>query len=481
MEREWEKGRVEVKTFFVLHRDSSRRLCEIRWDFENRPPEQRMKEEQRLFLQLGKSLVAINVWLTILGADSGYSFGTIFEYAKVLLYTLTWLAHKPIQLRTGHAIPLSLFSLSRADMRALFAWLDIPAKDKGARQALCQTGQLPAGYREHALSASTRNLRLAALSTFYDWLIAEYVPENGPADACISHPLERPERPLTREQVAYRPDGFLPQTTSQAHRPSKLFRRHPDIPLPQALSPAELQLLFETIPQVSFGHNTANRNGALIRLSLWGMLRVSELVATTWEAVDGQVLQVCGKGRKSRLIPIVDQETWTFLNAYTNELRLPLEQRSHGALFRQIDHEDVSLTKHSVEHLILTLKSHFHEAAPTALSSQQRLMNALAEKLHSHIFRATGATLMAAAGMDLVRLSLLLGHASPETTQRYYLAAEQLDLPREVELICRRVQEALASASSSSASGHSPLGWYERKGYAVGEKGGSHGRCSMER
>ncbi len=481
MEREREKGIVGVKKLFILHRDRSRRFCEIRWDFENRSPEQRTKDEQRLFLQLGPSLVAANVWLTILGADSGYSFGTIYEYAKVLLYTLTWLTNKPIQLGTGHTIALSLFSLSRADMRALFAWLDIPAKDSGARQALCKTGQLPAGYRAHALSASTRNVRLAALSTFYDWLIAEYLPENVAGDTPLSHPLERPEQPLTPQQVAQRSDGLLPQATSQVSRPSKLFRRRQDSPLPQALSPAELQLLFEAIPRVSFGHNAANRNGALIRLSLWGMLRVSELVATTWEAVDGQVLQVCGKGRKSRLIPIVDQGTWAFLNAYTNELRLPLEQRFRGALLRQVDHEEVPLTKHSVEHLLLALKSHFHEAAPTAPPPQQRLMLSLGEKLHSHIFRATGATLMAAAGMDLVRLSLLLGHASPETTQRYYLAAEQLDLPREVELICRRVQEALAASSSSSASGHSPLGWYERKGYAVGEKGGTHGRRSLER
>ncbi len=154
---------------------------------------------------------------------------------------------------------------------------------------------------------------------------------------------------------------------------------------------------------------------------------------------------------------------------------------SFHSVFRQIDHEEVPLTKHSVEHLILTLKSHFHEAAPMAPPPQQRLMLSLAEKLHSHIFRATGATLIAAAGMDLVRLSLLPGHASPETTQRYYLAAEQLDLPREVELICRRVQEALTSVSSPSVSRHSPFGWYERKGYVVEEKGGSNDRRSMER
>src|SRR5262249_11249555 len=148
--------------------------------------------------------------------------------------------------------------------------------------------------------------------------------ENGPRDVCDTHPLERSERPLTPHQMAQRPSGLIPQFT-QVQRPSKLFRRRQDTPLPVALSPDELQLVFEAIPHVSFGHNTANRNGALIRLSLWGMLRMSEVVATTWEAVDGQVLQVCGKGRKYRLIPIVDQETWAFLSAYTNELRIPLE------------------------------------------------------------------------------------------------------------------------------------------------------------
>src|SRR5713226_4733684 len=481
MEGEWEKGKVGVKKLFILHRDRSRRLCEIRWDFEKRPPERRTKEEQRLFLQLGPSLVAVNVWLTILGADSGYSFGTIYEYAKVLLYTLTWLTNKPIQLGTGHTIALSLFSLSRADMRALFAWLDIPAKDSGARQALCKTGQLPAGYRAHALSASTRNVRLAALSTFYDWLIAEYLPENVAGDTPLSHPLERPEQPLTPQQVAQRSDGLLPQATSQVSRPSKLFRRRQDSPLPQALSPAELQLLFEAIPRVSFGHNAANRNGALIRLSLWGMLRVSELVDATWEAVDGQILAVCGKGRKYRCIPIVDQSTWTYLNTYTNELRLPLEQRFHGALFRQLDHEDISLTKHSVEHLMLALKSHLRVAAPYASSEQQHLMASLGEKLHSHIFRATGATLMAAAGMDHIRLSLLMGHANPETTQRYYLAAEYLDLPQEVQQICLRIQKALETTQSTPAPSHSPLGWYERKGYGLAGKGGDSGHGSVQR
>jgi site-specific recombinase XerD len=241
-------------------------------------------------------------------------------------------------------------------------------------------------------------------------------------------------------------------------------------------------LLFETIPLVSFGHNAANRNGALVRLLLWGMLRVSELVDTTWEAVDGQTLAVCGKGRKHRCVPIVDQSTWTYLNAYTNELRLPLEQRFHGALFRQLDHEETPLTKHSVEHLMLALKSHFQASVQTASPEQQHLMTQLSEKLHSHIFRATGATLMAAAGMDHLRLSFLLGHASPETTQRYYLAAEYLDLPQEVKRICQSIQKALnPTQESSPALAHSPFGWYERKGYDLAGKGESNGHRSTQR
>lgn len=471
---------MEGKRLFILHRDRPRRLCEIRWDFESRPPEQRTREEQSLLLQLGPSLVAVNVWLSALGADSGYSFGTIYEYAKVLLYTLTWLAQKPVQLQTGYSIGLSLFSLGRTDMRALFAWLDVPASASGARQVLCKTGKLPSGYRGRQLSAATRNFRLAALSTFYDWLIAEYAPDSAPVNPPLSHPLERPEHPLSPQQLRQIPDSLLPQSISHIQQPSKLLRRPQNTLPPQALSPAELQMVLDAVPLVSFGRNAANRNGALVRLLLWGMLRESELVGATWEAINGQVVQVYGKGRKYRFVPIVESGTWTYLNTYTNELRLPLQQRFHGPLLRQLDHEDVPLTKHSIEHLIIQLKTHFRAATPVFDTEQQRLRISLSKKLHSHIFRATGATFMAAAGMDIVRLSLLMGHASPETTQRYYLAAEQMNLPHEVQKICLRIQEALDALPATSAPVHSPFGWYERKGYILTGKESHVGRSSIQ-
>lgn len=456
---------------FTLYAERARRWCEIRWAYQQNGAEPGTREEQRLVLQLGASVVAVNVWLTRLGADSGYAFGTIYEYGKVLLYTLTWLSQQPVRLGTAQAVDRSLFALERADMRALFAWLDLPASAVQARLIVCQTGQLPVGYQELHLSAATRNMRVSALSTFYDWLIAEYLPEMQGREASAVHPLERLEHPLSSWQEMQRPEGLLPRSVTQVQRPSKLLRRRQDPPCPQALSLEEVHLVFEAIPLVSHGHNAANRNSALLRVMLWGMLRISELAALTWEAVDGQVLQIVGKGRKARLIPIVDQSTWTYVNTYTNELRLPLQERFHGALFRQIDHEESAVTKHSVEHLLLSLKAHFQQGVALASPGQQRVLRSLGEKLHSHIFRATGATLFAAAGMDLVRLSLLLGHENPATTQRYYLAAEQMKLPDEVRKISQRVQEARSSPAVLEDAKHSPLAWYERRGYGAPQHG----------
>jgi integrase len=181
------------------------------------------------------------------------------------------------------------------------------------------------------------------------------------------------------------------------------------------------------------------------------MLRVPEAVGTTWEAVDKPTLWVHGTDEKYRAVPIADPSTWTYLHAYTNALRTPLEQRFQGAFFRQLDHEERPITKHTIEHLLLSLRTHFQGIATVAIQkgdslAAQALKN-LIDKLHSHIFRATGATFMAAAGMNLATLSMLLGHADPSTTQRYYLAADQVVLPDSVRQICSKISVTLQTSS----------------------------------
>lgn len=461
---------------FSVHRFPSG-ACEIRFDFHDDIAQDIPPLERRAFMSLGPSLHVVNVWLSTLAADVGYATGTGYEYAKVCAYVLKWLVQRPVSLTTREPIGSSLLTLKRTDVRALLAWLTLPAEPAQLRASLVRTGILPAGYRTYALAPATRNFRIAALSAFYDWLLTEYMPTDGIVVGITENPFKRVERPRTFFQEARRPDGILPNTLRREQTPSQLFRRQQDKTGPTALTVPELQQVLAALPLVSHGRNAANRNGALVRLMLWGMLREAEAVGVVWEAVDDETLWVHGKGGKYRAVPITDKRTWSYLHTYTNELHIPLEQRFHGACFRQLDHDDRPITKHTIEHLLLSLRAYFRERADAARRQGETMtaqaLEHLLGKLHSHIFRATGATLMAAAGMSLITLSMLLGHADPGTTQRYYLAAEQLVLPETVRTICAQISVTLEKVPSYGP-GNAPLDtlqWYRRRGLLPQERG----------
>src|SRR5438067_2363063 len=162
--------REREQRMFHLYRSPSG-ACEIHFDFRDRQAEEIPPNEHRAFIRLSSSLEVVNAWLTILGGDCRYAIGTVYEYAKALVYTLEWLAQEPVNMVTREPVGHSLFALSRSDLRSLFTWLDIPANRSAERASLAKQGILSAGYRKHALAPSTRNLRNAALTCFYDWIL----------------------------------------------------------------------------------------------------------------------------------------------------------------------------------------------------------------------------------------------------------------------------------------------------------------------
>jgi integrase len=288
--------------------------CEIRFDFHGRSIEGIPPLERRAFMRLGPDLIVVNAWLAALAADTGCAAGTVYEYAKVLLYALEWLAQVPVNLSTKKPVGHSLLHLSPGDIRSLMAWLDIPAHQQAERAYLARSGTLPAGFRQHALSPATHNLRAAALTAFYDWVMFEYRYREGAFVELGTNPLKDWQRPLSHFQLMKQPDGLLTRSDHWESEPSHPFRRHQHETAPVALTPDELQRVLRAIPSVSHGRNAANRNGALVRLLLWGMLREEELIGSKWEALDGENLWVKGKGGKRRAVPIVDVSTWSFLD-----------------------------------------------------------------------------------------------------------------------------------------------------------------------
>jgi len=450
--------------------------CEIRFDFHDRHAKEIPPHERRVFIRLSSSLEVVNAWLAVIAADSNCALGTVYEYAKALLYTLKWLAQEPINIATREPVGHSLLSLNRNDLHSLFAWLDIPAQRSAERKFLVEEGKLSAGHRKNAIAPSTRNLRNAALTRFYDWYLFEYSPGAGDTVELIRNPMRDIQRSRSRFPIENYADGLFQGSSHIKPEASSPFRRRLNAvgTRPVALTTGEVKLVLDTIPHVSHGHNAANRNGALIRLLLWGMLRKEELVEATWEGVDGETLWITGKGGKRRAIPIADSSTWSYLHAYTNELSIPSEKRYHGPLLRQLDHEDRPISRHVIEHLLDALAEYFTaEAARRARcndSSGAYALTSLAKKLHSHIFRATGATFMAKAGMNLIMLSLLLGHSNPSTTMRYYIEAKQLVLTEEVLRVCKKIEAALKTVVPSDSPHAIPntRSWYQRRGLIQG-------------
>lgn len=448
-------------------------LCEIRMDLIQHAPDELSVRERRAFMRLGSSLEAVNAWLATLAADRGYGAGTGYEYAKVCRYALEWLAQDPMQLGNSEKpVSHSLLTLTPTDARALDAYLNIPAREEEDRRHLCKTGRLPPRYRTYGVGPATRKLRQAALSTFYEWLLEEYIPDDESKLTITRNPFKRRSRSSPPSQEQQRPDDRWHRSTRALPQSESTFRTSRSEKAPDALSPVEIQMVLNALPHVSRGYNAANRNGALIRLLLWGMLRESELINLTWECVNEQVLRIQGKGEKIRKVPVADPQTWAFLHAYTNELRIPLRQRFHGPILRQIDHEEQPITTNVMEHLIRQLKDYFRQQAEHAANpdAQRHLAN-LAHRLHSHIFRATGATLMAAYGMDLLKLALLMGHSDPATTKRYYIAADQLDLPEAVQRVFAQVDNLLERVQQQPYTPPDPYRWYRRRGLLPSKEG----------
>jgi site-specific recombinase XerD len=143
-------------------------------------------------------------------------------------------------------------------------------------------------------------------------------------------------------------------------------------------------------------------------------LRAQEVVdlkkSSIWfeESVQGYILRVIGKGNKLRLVPATDETTASLAN-------LNLLNGSDERLFNGLNTRKV--------YLIV----------------DRYARDAKVEGMHPHAFRHAYATRLTRAGVGVLALQRLLGHARPDTTAKYVnldladlYAASRLD-PRRIE------------------------------------------------
>lgn len=222
-------------------------------------------------------------------------------------------------------------------------------------------------------SRATAGRKLAALRSFFRWLVREGVIEENPA-----RPVRAPK---------------------------------PERKLPRLLGESEVARLLET-PDVSTLRG--KRDVALMELLYATGMRVGELVSLNLEDVDmaeGSIL-VLGKGRKERHV-LFGEKARTALLGYLSARRGEAPRGSRrpapDALF--VNARGGRLTDRSVRKI---LASRLRECA-------------IEHRISPHGLRHSFATHLLDRGADLRSIQELLGHSSLSTTQKYtHVSTEQM-------------------------------------------------------
>jgi site-specific recombinase XerD len=259
-------------------------------------------------------------------------------------------------------------------------------------------------------SPATRNVRLAAIHSFFRYLAGRH-PERLEQCQCI---LGIPFKRAPTRAVEY-----LDYTEIQAVLDA-IDRRTPDGRRDYAL----LVTMFNT--------------GARVQ-------EIIDLRPRDLQLIKPFQVRLFGKGRKERLCPLWPQ-TAEVLKDFLSERRV--DPHSHEALFR--NHRGERLTRFGVRYL---LAKYCHRARVTAPTLANK-------RLHPHSMRHSTAVHLLQAGVDMTTISHWLGHASVNTTNRY----ATVDLQMKREAIRKASPFKHHAPAATWRTDHTILDWLEALG-----------------
>jgi len=262
--------------------------------------------------------------------------------------------------------------------------------------------------QERRVTATTRNVRLAAIHAFARFLAAQEPTHLDRAQRILGIPFKRARpRPiayLEHEEIAAVLDG-VDRSTRAGRRDYTL-----------------LATMFNT--------------GARVQ-------EILDLRASDLQLTKPYQLRLVGKGRKVRWCPLWPQ-TAKLVRAWC--LERPLDLRSEAPVF--INQRGQPLTRFGVRFI---LAKHLRRTA-------QHLPRLRTKRLHPHSLRHSTAVHLLKSGVDLTTIAHWLGHASVNTTNRYVTV--DLDLKRKA---LDRAAPLGRSRSSRAPWRHNPsvLEWLE--------------------
>lgn len=235
------------------------------------------------------------------------------------------------------------------------------------------------------------NRRVAAVRAFFEHQVLAGVRQNNPVP---SPRRGQGLRPKARGALGHLGPGRVRQG-------GRLVRQQRG--LPESLDPADVCAFLADL--------RTHRDRSIVLLMVFGGLRAAEVRSLELADVDQgrRRVRVVGKGGRERTVP-VDRAFFTELAAYLRSERPP------GLLTREC-----FVVLHGP-----TAGRAMTEAGMRSIFRYHRRTSGAA-RVRPHRLRHTYGTELAAAGIDLLVLRELMGHASPETTAGYvHLSTEHV-------------------------------------------------------
>jgi integrase/recombinase XerC len=265
----------------------------------------------------------------------------------------------------------------------VFDWIDWQStRERPAGKVVSITAARPA-------AAASVNRRVAAVRAFYEFLVMTGTLAHNPV------PSARRSSGLRA-----RPRGVLGHVGSKRPRGQGRLVRQPRR-LPESLDADDVSVFLADL--------CTHRDRAIVLAMLLGGLRAGEVRGLLLADVDVGMrrVRVVGKGGRERLVPI-DRAFFAELTAYLRTERPPGCATPECFVVLRGPTTGRALTESGLRSVFRT-----HRARTGAI------------RVRPHRLRHTYGTELAAAGIDLLVLRDLMGHASPETTAGYvHLAPE---------------------------------------------------------
>jgi site-specific recombinase XerD len=318
-----------------------------------------------------RDIAVVNRFLAHL-RDRNFALATRRAYAYDVLNFLRFLIERGI----------ALVEVRPTDLFDYLDWQSEPKRTRGSNvvRLSARRGAAPA----------TLNRRIAAVRGLFEFAVI--------TGAVSASPVPAPRR--SSGLRARR--GLLGHVRGRHPRPGGRLVRE-DRRLPESLDLREVEAFLADLG--------THRDRAMVLLMLLGGLRAGEVRALRLADVDmgRRQVRVLGKGGRERIVP-VDRPFFTELAAYLRDERPA----------------DCATVECFVVLRGPTAGQPLTEAGMRRIFRTHRARSGAA-RVRPHRLRHTYGTELAAAGIDLLVLRELMGHASPETTGRYvHLSAETL-------------------------------------------------------